>query len=113
MSKFFKAKDGDQAEDEDREKILPNLPSIDKQKVKGSLRCLRWIQKKIRRKGAAFPLFMIFLNIVYLTLGGLIFMAVERQPKVVTNTSQELIEIFDVLKVGLPCMHAFGLESLS
>lgn len=100
MPKLFKGKDKEEDEEEDRKKILPNmnLPSIDRTKLKGSLKCLKWIQKKIQKKGAVFPLFMILLNAVYLTLGGLIFMAVERQPKVVVNTTQELVEIFDVLK---------------
>ncbi|KAL9965936.1 hypothetical protein ACROYT_G029803 [Oculina patagonica] len=100
MPKFFKGKDNEEEAEGDRKKILPNmnLPIIDRTKLKGSLKCLKWIQKKIQKKGAAFPLFMILLNTVYLTLGGLIFMAVERQPKVVVNTSQELVEIFDVLK---------------
>ncbi|KAJ7378199.1 hypothetical protein OS493_024146 [Desmophyllum pertusum] len=102
MPKFFKGKDKeDGTEDQgDRKKILPNmnLPSINTTKLKGSLKCLKWIQKKIQKKGAAFPLFMILLNAVYLTLGGLIFMALERQPKVVVNTSEDLVEIFDVLK---------------
>lgn len=82
--------------------MLPNmnLPSIDKTKIKSSLKCVKWIQKKIQKKGAAFPLFMILLNAAYLTLGGLIFMALERQPKVVVNTSQELVDIFNVLKVS-------------
>lgn len=104
MPKFFKGKDKeDGTEDQgDRKKILPNmnLPSINTTKLKGSLKCLKWIQKKIQKKGAAFPLFMILLNAVYLTLGGLIFMALERQPKVVVNTSEDLVEIFDVLKVS-------------
>lgn len=103
MPKLFKGKDNKEPEEGDRKKILPsmNLPSIDRTKLKGSLKCVKWIQKKIQKKGAAFPLFMILLNAVYLTLGGLIFMVVERQPKVVVNTSQELVEIFDVLKVRL------------
>ena len=103
MPKLFKGKDEEELEEGDRKKILPsmNLPSIDRTKLKGSLKCVKWIQKKIQKKGAAFPLFMILLNAVYLTLGGLIFMVVERQPKVVVNTSQELVEIFDVLKVRL------------
>ena len=103
MAKFFKGKEEEEEEPEgDRKKILPNmnLPTIDRTKLKGSLKCLKWIQKKIQKKGAAFPLFMILLNTLYLTLGGLIFMAVEKQPKVVVNTSQELVEIFHVLKVS-------------
>ncbi|XP_068686829.1 TWiK family of potassium channels protein 18-like [Montipora foliosa] len=101
MSRLLKRKDKEEeVEDEDRKKILPslNLPSIDRKKLRRSLRCVKWIQKKIQKRGAAFPLFMILLNAVYLTLGGLIFMVVERQPKVVVNTTQELVEIFDVLK---------------
>lgn len=100
MPKLFKGKDNEEPEEGDRKKILAsmNLPTIDRTNLKRSLRCLKWIQKKIQKKGAAFPLFMIFLNTVYLTLGGLIFMAVERQPKVVVNSTQELVEIFDVLK---------------
>jgi len=100
MAKFFKGKDEEEDPEGDRKKILPNmnLPTIDGTKLKGSLKCLKWIQKKIQKKGAAFPLFMILLNTIYLTLGGLIFMALEKQPKVVVNTSQELVEIFDVLK---------------
>ncbi|XP_074634050.1 potassium channel, subfamily K, member 16-like [Acropora palmata] len=100
MSNLLKRKDKEDAEGEDRKKILPsmNLPSIDRTKLKRSLRCVKWIQRKIQKRGAAFPLFMILLNAVYLTLGGLIFMFVERQPKVVVNTTQELVEIFDVLK---------------
>lgn len=102
MPKFFKGKDKEETEEGDRKKILSmNLPTIDRTKLKGSLKCIKWVQKKIQKKGAAFPLFMILLNAVYLTLGGLIFMAVERQPKVVINTTQELVEIFDVLKVSL------------
>lgn len=99
---FFKGKDKEEDAEGDRKKILPNmnLPSIDKTKLAGSLKCVKWIQKKIQKKGAAFPLFMILLNTVYLTLGGLIFMALERQPKVVVNASQELVEIFNVLKVS-------------
>ena len=103
MAKFFKGKDEEEEPEEDRKKILPNmnLPTIiDRTKLKRSLKCLKWIQKKIQKKGAAFPLFMILLNTIYLTLGGFIFMAVEKQPKVVVNTSQELVEIFDVLKVS-------------
>ena len=102
MAKFFKGKDEEDEPEGDRKKILPNmnLPIIDRTKLKRSLKCLKWIQKKIQKKGAAFPLFMILLNTIYLTLGGLIFMAVEKQPKVVVNTSQELVEIFDVLKVS-------------
>ena len=102
MAKFFKGKEEEEEPEGDRKKILPNmnLPTIDRTKLKGSLKCLKWIQKKIQKKGAAFPLFMILLNTVYLTLGGLVFMAVEKQPKVVVNTSQELVEIFNVLKVS-------------
>lgn len=102
MPTFFKGKETETEGGEDRKKMLPNmnLPIIDRTKLKGSLKCLKWIQKKVQKKGAAFPLFMILLNTVYLTLGGLIFMAVERQPKIVVNTSQELVEIFDVLKVS-------------
>lgn len=102
MPKFFKGKDAEAEGEEDRKKMLPkmNFPIIDRTKLKGTLKCLKWIQKKIQKRGAAFPLFMILLNTVYLTLGGLIFMAVERQPKIVVNTSQELVEIFDVLKVS-------------
>lgn len=97
---LFKGKDKEDDSEGDRKKMLPNmnLPSIDKTKIKGSLKCVKWIQKKIQKKGAAFPLFMILLNAAYLTLGGLLFMALERQPKVVVNTSQELVEIFNVLK---------------
>lgn len=97
---LFKGKDKEDDSEGDRKKMLPNmnLPSIDKTKIKGSLKCAKWIQKKIQKKGAAFPLFMILLNAAYLTLGGLLFMALERQPKVVVNTSQELVEIFNVLK---------------
>ena len=103
MAKFFKGKEEEEELEGDRKKILPNmnLPTIDRTKLKRSLKCLKWIQKKIQKKGAAFPLFMILLNTIYLTLGGIIFMAVEKQPKVVVNTSQELVEIFDVLKVSL------------
>lgn len=103
MSNLLKREDKEDAESEDRKQILPsmNLPSIDRTKLKRSLRCVKWIQRKIQKRGAAFPLFMILLNAVYLTLGGLIFMFVERQPKVVVNTTQELVEIFDVLKVGM------------
>ena len=104
MSRLLKRKDKEEeVEEEDRKKILPslNLPNIDREKLRRSLRCVKWIQKKIQKRGAAFPLFMILLNAVYLTLGGLIFMVVERQPKVVVNTTQELVEIFDVLKVRL------------
>lgn len=97
---LFKGKDKEDDTEGDRKKMLPNmnLPSIDKTKIKSSLKCVKWIQKKIQKKGAAFPLFMILLNAAYLTLGGLIFMALERQPKVVVNTSQELVDIFNVLK---------------
>ncbi|CAH3158579.1 unnamed protein product [Porites lobata] len=100
MPKLFKGKEKEENEEEDRRKILPsmNLPNIDRTKLKRSLKCLKWVQKKIQKKGAAFPLFMILLNALYLTLGGLIFMALERRPKVVVNTTQELVEIFDVLK---------------
>ena len=103
MPNFFKGKDTEGVEEGDRKKILPsmNLPSIDRTKLKGSLKCLKWVQKKIQKKGAAFPLFMILLNAVFLTLGGLIFMAIERQPKIVVNTTQELVDIFKVLKVCL------------
>ena len=99
---LFKGKDKEDDTEGDRKKMLPNmnLPSIDKTKIKSSLKCVKWIQKKIQKKGAAFPLFMILLNAAYLTLGGLIFMALERQPKVVVNTSQELVDIFNVLKVS-------------
>lgn len=99
---LFKGKDKEDDTEGDRKKMLPNmnLPSIDKTKIKSSLKCVKWIQKKIQKKGAAFPLFMILLNAAYLTLGGLIFMALERQPKVVVNTSQELVDIFKVLKVS-------------
>ena len=85
MPKLFKGKEKEENEEEDRRKILPsmNLPNIDRIKLKRSLKCLKWVQKKIQKKGAAFPLFMILLNALYLTLGGLIFMALEDRKSVV------------------------------
>lgn len=115
MPKLFKGKEKEENEEEDRRKILPsmNLPNIDRTKLKRSLKCLKWVQKKIQKKGAAFPLFMILLNALYLTLGGLIFMALERRPKVVVNTTQELVEIFDVLKVSLLVRGARAIDNLT
>lgn len=68
-------------------------------KLKGSVKWITWIMKKVRQRGAAFPLFMIAINTLYLVLGGLIFMAIERTPKVQYDTSKELTNIFDILKV--------------
>lgn len=83
-------------ESEDRKNILP---TFDKAKLKGSLKCLTWIKTKIQKRGAIFPICMILLNAIYLTIGGAIFMAIERQPMPVVNTSQELVQLFDILKV--------------
>lgn len=92
MPLFQKKRD----EEEDRKNILP---SIDKDKLKGSLKCLTWVRKKIQKRGALFPVCMILLNAIYLTIGGAIFMALEAKPKPVVSTSQELAELFDILKV--------------
>jgi hypothetical protein len=69
-------------------------------KLKGSMRWMLWIMKKVKKRGVAFPLFMIVVNTLYLVLGGLLFMFLERQPTVKISTPKELAELFDVLKVS-------------
>lgn len=93
----------------DKKRMLPKLPKVPKintQKIKGSLKCLSWIQRKIKSKGAMFPLVMFLINVLYLTLGGLLFMALEKTPKPLVNTSQELVDLFNTLKVSL--LFVFG-----
>lgn len=69
-------------------------------RLKGSMKWMLWITKKVKNRGAAFPLFLIFVNTMYLVLGGLLFMLIERQPPVKINPSNELAEIFNILKVS-------------
>ena len=88
---------------DDKKRMLPKIPKVPKintEKLKGSLKCISWVQRKIQSKGILFPLFMVLLNALYLTLGGLIFMALERTPKPSVNSSQELVDLFDTLKVS-------------
>lgn len=121
---FFKTKEEDEAgEDQEsmldskeskkkgfKSKLHPNklkksIKNIDASKhvdkLKGSMKWISWVTKKVRQRGAAFPLFMIGINTLYLVLGGLIFMAIEKTPKVEYNTSKELVNIFDILKVSV------------
>lgn len=85
-------------------KLRKSLKNIDTSKhvdkLKGSMKWLSWIAKKVRQRGAAFPLFMIAINTLYLVLGGLLFMAIEKTPKVQYSTTKELTNIFDILKVS-------------
>ncbi|EDO43464.1 predicted protein [Nematostella vectensis] len=89
---------------ENTKRILPNFRAskfkakLEGTKIKGTLKCLTWVKKKIKKKGAIFPLFMILVNTIYLAIGGIIFMSLERSPKAKIDTSKDLIEIFSVLK---------------
>ncbi|XP_031555214.1 potassium channel subfamily K member 18-like [Actinia tenebrosa] len=67
-------------------------------RLKGSMKWMLWITKKVQSRGAAFPLFLVLVNTLYLVLGGLLFMLLEKQPPVKINPSNELAEIFNILK---------------
>ena len=84
----------------DKRRMLPKIPKINTKKLKGSLKCLSWVQRRIKSRGALFPVLMIFINGMYLTLGGLIFMALEKTPKPIVNSSQELVDLINTLKVS-------------
>ena len=79
-------------------------------RLKGSMKWMLWITKKIRNRGAAFPLYLILVNTLYLVLGGILFMLLEKQPDPVKITpSDELADIFNILKVSsLPQINIFN-----